>query len=67
MASGEKPRIVGVIPARLESERLPGKVLRRLHGRAMLHHVYDAARACSLNAASRSGCDSAMSWCPGRG
>jgi 3-deoxy-manno-octulosonate cytidylyltransferase (CMP-KDO synthetase) len=35
-----------VIPARLASERLPGKVLRPLQGRAMLHHVYDAARGC---------------------
>lgn len=43
-----KPRIVGVIPARLQSERLPDKVLRVLAGRAMLHHVYDNARACSL-------------------
>ncbi|MBI4465459.1 MAG: 3-deoxy-manno-octulosonate cytidylyltransferase [Acidobacteria bacterium] len=41
-------RIVGVIPARLESERLPGKVLRLLCGRAMLHHVFDRARSCPL-------------------
>ena len=41
-------RIVGVIPARLDSTRLPGKVLRTLCGRAMLHHVFDRARACSL-------------------
>ena len=37
-----------MIPARLNSERLPGKVLRPLAGRAMLHHVYDGARACLL-------------------
>ena len=48
MSSEKKPRIVGVIPARLNSERLPGKVLRPLAGRAMLHHVYDGARACRL-------------------
>lgn len=48
MISGNRPRIVGVIPARLNSERLPGKVLRNLAGRAMLHHVYDGARACPL-------------------
>jgi 3-deoxy-manno-octulosonate cytidylyltransferase (CMP-KDO synthetase) len=40
-----KLRIAAVIPARLASERLPGKVLRMLEGRAMLHHVYDTARA----------------------
>lgn len=40
-------KVVGVIPARLQSERLPGKVLRLLCGRAMLHHVYERARGCS--------------------
>ena len=48
MSSEKKPKIVGVIPARLNSERLPGKVLRSLAGCAMLHHVYDGARACLL-------------------
>lgn len=48
MTTGKKLRIVGVIPARLNSERLPGKVLRNLAGRAMLHHVYDGGRACPL-------------------
>lgn len=40
------PTIVGVIPARMSSERLPGKVLRSLGGRAMLHHVFEGARQC---------------------
>jgi 3-deoxy-manno-octulosonate cytidylyltransferase (CMP-KDO synthetase) len=48
MSSPLKIRVAGVIPARLNSERLPGKVLRPLAGKAMLHHVYDAARSCSL-------------------
>jgi len=48
MPPGSKPKIVGVIPARLHSQRLPGKVLRQIAGRAMLHHVYDRARECSL-------------------
>ena len=48
MAQRTKSRVVAVIPARLASERLPGKVLRMLHGRAMLHHVYDAARCCAI-------------------
>jgi 3-deoxy-manno-octulosonate cytidylyltransferase (CMP-KDO synthetase) len=40
------PRIVGVIPARLASTRLPRKVLRDLAGEPMLAWVYRAARAC---------------------
>jgi 3-deoxy-manno-octulosonate cytidylyltransferase (CMP-KDO synthetase) len=32
----------------MNSERLPGKVLRILAGRALLHHVYARARGCSL-------------------
>jgi len=41
-------KVVGVIPARLASERLPGKVLLRLDGKAMVHHVYEAAQQCKL-------------------
>ncbi|HWP85157.1 MAG TPA: 3-deoxy-manno-octulosonate cytidylyltransferase [Terriglobia bacterium] len=48
MTTTKTLRIVGIIPARLHSERLPGKVLRRLAGRAMLHHVYERARGCPL-------------------
>ena len=48
MSSPQKVMVAGVIPARLNSERLPGKVLRTLAGKAMLHHVYDAARDCAL-------------------
>jgi len=44
----ENPKIVGVIPARLDSQRLPGKVLRRIGPRAMVHWVYERARASSL-------------------
>jgi len=40
------PRILGVIPARLASTRLPRKVLREIAGRPMLAWVYEAARAC---------------------
>ncbi len=40
--------VIGVIPARLDSRRLPGKVLRRIGDKAMLHHVYDRARLSSL-------------------
>ncbi len=38
---------IGVIPARYESERLPGKVLRDVAGKPLLERVYEAAsRAC---------------------
>jgi 3-deoxy-manno-octulosonate cytidylyltransferase (CMP-KDO synthetase) len=39
-------RILGVIPARLASTRLPRKVLRHVAGRPLLAWVVDAARAC---------------------
>ncbi len=38
--------ILGIIPARLASTRLPRKVLREIAGRPMLAWVYDAAKAC---------------------
>ncbi|NJD67476.1 MAG: 3-deoxy-manno-octulosonate cytidylyltransferase [candidate division NC10 bacterium] len=43
-----KRTIVGVIPARLASTRLPGKVLRPICGRPMLHHVFARAGRCGL-------------------
>jgi 3-deoxy-manno-octulosonate cytidylyltransferase (CMP-KDO synthetase) len=39
-------RILGVIPARLESTRLPRKVLREIAGKPLLAWVVEAARAC---------------------
>lgn len=45
--SEELPRrVLGVIPARLASTRLPRKILRPIAGRPMLAWVWDAARAC---------------------
>jgi len=46
--STEKPaqRVLGVIPARLASTRLPKKMLRRIAGRPMLEWVYEAAVRC---------------------
>lgn len=41
------PRILAVIPARLSSSRLPGKVLRPIAGEPMLGWVYRAAARCS--------------------
>ncbi len=43
-----KRTILGVIPARLDSTRLPGKVLRPICGRPMLHHVFAYASRCRL-------------------
>jgi 3-deoxy-manno-octulosonate cytidylyltransferase (CMP-KDO synthetase) len=37
-------RVLGVIPARLASTRLPRKVLREIVGRPMLWHVWERAR-----------------------
>jgi 3-deoxy-manno-octulosonate cytidylyltransferase (CMP-KDO synthetase) len=43
-----RSKIIGVIPARFDSQRLPGKVLRRIGDRAMLDWVYDRARRSPL-------------------
>jgi 3-deoxy-manno-octulosonate cytidylyltransferase (CMP-KDO synthetase) len=43
-----KRTILGVIPARLDSMRLPGKVLRPICGRPMLYHVFARASRCGL-------------------
>jgi 3-deoxy-manno-octulosonate cytidylyltransferase (CMP-KDO synthetase) len=48
--------IVGVIPARYRSKRLPGKVLELLGDRTVLHHVHDRA-AVMTSATHRSGTD----------
>ena len=40
------PRILGVIPARLASTRLPRKVLREVAGKPLLAWVIEATRAC---------------------
>ena len=42
------PRILGIIPARLASTRLPRKMLLEIAGEPMLALVYRAARACAL-------------------
>ena len=41
---GPDLNVLGVIPARLRSTRLPRKVLREIVGRPMLVHVYERAR-----------------------
>lgn len=44
----ESRKILGVIPARLDSKRLPGKVLRSIGGKAMVHWVYESAKQSPL-------------------
>ncbi len=48
MSSMNQPTIIGVIPARFESSRLPGKVLLDVAGKPLLQRVYEAARECSV-------------------
>ncbi len=44
----DSQKVLGVIPARLDSKRLPGKVLRNIAGKAMVHWVYESARQSPL-------------------
>jgi 3-deoxy-manno-octulosonate cytidylyltransferase (CMP-KDO synthetase) len=41
-------RVIGVIPARIESTRLPRKALREINGVPLIGHVYRAARSSPL-------------------
>jgi 3-deoxy-manno-octulosonate cytidylyltransferase (CMP-KDO synthetase) len=40
------PDCVGIIPARYDSKRFPGKPLAEIHGKPMFWHVYDRSRRC---------------------
>ena len=40
-------KVIGIIPARLKSSRLPGKVLLDIEGLPMIVHVFKRARLCS--------------------
>lgn len=40
------PRCYGIIPARYQSTRFPGKPLADIHGKPMYWHVYQRARQC---------------------
>jgi len=44
----DDPKIVGVIPAHFDSQRLPGKVLLNIGEKAVVHWVYERATASSL-------------------
>src|SRR5215471_18991618 len=48
MVRSSVPRkILGVIPARFQSTRFPGKVLAHIAGKTMLQHVYERASLCT--------------------
>ena len=42
-------KILGVIPVRYASTRLPGKVLADLCGKPMIRHVYEAYASSALS------------------
>jgi 3-deoxy-manno-octulosonate cytidylyltransferase (CMP-KDO synthetase) len=44
----DHPKVIGVIPAHFDSQRLPGKVLRNIGEKAIVHWVYERARASPL-------------------
>lgn len=41
-------RIIGIIPARMESSRYPGKPLAKIHGIPMVGHCYFRSKMCAL-------------------
>lgn len=43
-----KPKVIGVIPARYASSRFPGKIIAKISGKPMIQRVYDQARKSSL-------------------
>ena len=45
--------VVGVIPARFASTRLPGKPLQDIIGRPMIQHVYENASRSKIRRRSR--------------
>lgn len=42
------PTVIGVIPARYASKRLPGKLLLELRGKPIIEHVYEGAKKARL-------------------
>lgn len=44
----KKEKIIGIIPARYESQRLPGKPLADINGKPLIYHVWNAAKQSKL-------------------
>jgi 3-deoxy-manno-octulosonate cytidylyltransferase (CMP-KDO synthetase) len=66
---GNSSKVLGVIPARLDSKRLPRKLLRDIAGKPMLYWVYrNASRSQSLsNLLVATESDEVMSYCQQEG
>ncbi len=47
MQTGSKKKILGVIPARYQSSRFPGKPLAMIEGKSMIMRVYEQAKKCT--------------------
>lgn len=43
-----KPRVIGVIPARFGSTRFPGKPLAKIGNKTMIHWTYQSSKSCNL-------------------
>lgn len=41
----QRPRVLGIIPARLKSTRLPEKLLERINGKPLIYHTWERALA----------------------
>ena len=41
-------KIIGIIPARMESNRFPGKPLKEICGMPMIGHVYNRSKLCDM-------------------
>ncbi len=41
-------RAIGIIPARYESKRFPGKPLAKIHGTSLIKRVYNQAKECAI-------------------
>lgn len=48
MDMNKNKRILGVIPARLKSQRLPNKIIKPIKGKALINYTYENALNCSL-------------------
>lgn len=48
MTSENRPNVTAIIPARMASQRFPGKVIAPLAGKPLVWHVFDRTRQASL-------------------
>ena len=69
MDRDNKLKILGVIPARYDSTRLPGKVLRNIAGKPMIYWVYNNARKSGLltDLLVATDSDKVLRFCEGEG